>query len=77
VPSPELARSLVAALLQNASDLTADARLLLENRRFARAYALAVLSVEELGKTYLCLQVALGDGPVTAREFWTGWRNHV
>ena len=76
LPSAETARDLIAALLGNASDLVADARLLLANQRFARAYALAVLASEELGKTYLCLQIALGDPTLDARGFWTGWRHH-
>ena len=66
----------MVALLENAADLVDDARVLLQHGRSPRAYALAVLATEELGKTFLCLQVALRDPAVTARAFWGGWRHH-
>jgi hypothetical protein len=41
------------AIAQNARALLADAELLCEHGRYARAAALAVLAVEEVGKFYL------------------------
>ena len=44
--------------LANAQDLLSDARLLLENSRIARAYALAQLAQEELGKIPMLYRIA-------------------
>ena len=38
---------------ENALDLQKDAKLLYNKKRFARAYSLSVLSIEELSKAYL------------------------
>ena len=51
---------LAEAARSNATGLLDDARLLLEHGRFARAYAMAVLGLEEIGKYYLCLKAAAG-----------------
>ena len=77
LPSEEMALSLIHALLANATELVGDARLLLGERRPPRAYALAVLAIEELGKTYPCLLIMLGDPSLTARAFWAGWRRRA
>jgi AbiV family abortive infection protein len=45
---------------ENALDLQKDARLLYDKKRYARAYALSVLSIEELCKAYLFKGVAEG-----------------
>lgn len=50
--------TLADAAGRNAAALQADAALLLSSGRDARAYSLAVLGLEELGKYYLCLTVA-------------------
>ena len=42
-----------AAIAKNARSLLSDAELLFEHGRYARAAALAVLAVEEVGKFYL------------------------
>lgn len=62
IPCREDLLALMHALLANASDLVDDAELLLENARFPRAYALAALGGEELGKIYLCLDALLPLG---------------
>jgi hypothetical protein len=54
MPTADQLRQLKHAAEQNAEDLTADARVLLDAGRFPRAYALAVLALEELGKAQLC-----------------------
>jgi AbiV family abortive infection protein len=48
-----------AAAARNALDLLSDAELLCAGQRWARAYALAVLAVEELGKASGVLTLAL------------------
>jgi AbiV family abortive infection protein len=76
VPERDDLLSLMDALLSNAESLADDARLLHENGRFPRAYALAALAGEELGKVYLCLDALLSSDGVDARQFWWGWRHH-
>src|SRR5688572_19080839 len=53
-----------------------DAALLYENERYARAYALAALAGEELGKVYLCLDAVLTAEGSEPRQFWRAWREH-
>lgn len=76
VPSTEQLVGLISALLDNAAALAEDAALLYEDDRYARAYALAALAGEELGKVYLCLDAVLtADGSEPSR-FWRAWREH-
>lgn len=75
MPSPAQLQQLAAASEKNAVDLAADARLLLEAGRFPRAHALATLSLEELGKRTLCLEMLAGK--LTDREFYDAWRSHL
>ena len=72
----ELAVGLTQALLENARDLAADARLLLEHDRFARCYALSALAGEELGKIAICLDWMLGDPPTSLQETRRAWQSH-
>jgi len=74
-PREDLFR-LAAAALANAGDLLADARLLAEAGRFARAHALATLACEELGKEAHCLQAAWVPRR-TPQSFWAGFSNHT
>lgn len=75
MPSAGQLRQLADAAERNAVDLAVDARLLLDASRFPRAYALAVLSLEELGKLNLCRAVLAGtlDEP----GFRRAWSNHM
>ena len=68
--------ALVQALLQNARNLVSDARLLFENDRYARAYALAALAGEELAKAGITLDTLLGESDVNDREFRRNWSDH-
>lgn len=75
MPTADQLRQLKHAAEQNAEDLTADARALLDVGRFPRAYALAVLALEELGKAQLCHDVLAGDLDETS--FRREWSTHV
>jgi AbiV family abortive infection protein len=75
-PTSEQLVDLVHVLLRNAADLTDDARTLLEQRRWARTYALAALAGEELGKVGLCLEVLLDPAPMDGKSFARAWRSH-
>jgi len=71
--------ALAQAAHDNARSLVDDARLLLEAKRYARAFALAELAAEELGKLILvagtAIRVAL-DLEVDWRRFWHRFRHH-
>jgi len=75
MPSANQLRLLAAAAEGNAADLAADARLLLEAGRPARAHALATLALEELGKRTLCLEVLAGKLDETG--FRKAWSTHL
>lgn len=74
MPTAGQLRHLAHAAAQNAGDLAADARLLLEAGRFPRAHALAVLALEELGKMVLCHEVL--DGELDDDGFRREWSKH-
>lgn len=76
VPTHDQLLELMTALLANAGTLVDDASLLFENDRFPRAYALAALAGEELGKVYLCLDALLASEDVDGKQFWWTWRQH-
>ena len=74
MPTAGQLRQLAQAAAQNATDLAADARLLLGAGRFSRAYALATLALEELGKMELCHEVLAGR--LDDKGFRQEWLNH-
>jgi AbiV family abortive infection protein len=59
----------------NAVEMIADARLMLDAGRHARAHALAVLALEEAGKVCLCLAGLLRI--TTSTEILESWDSHV
>jgi AbiV family abortive infection protein len=66
----DLLREYVTAALQNASELLEEASLLFSNGHSARAYFLAVASIEETGKALQAFDAQgrnLGDSAVTAK----------
>jgi len=48
----ELLREYIQAAFENSQDLITEAKVLIENRRFARSYFLSCLSIEETGKAF-------------------------
>jgi AbiV family abortive infection protein len=66
---------LARAALSNATDLLSDARVLADAGRFPRAYALATLACEELGKQQQCLRAVWL--PCTGEGFWRGFTRHT
>jgi AbiV family abortive infection protein len=65
----------IAAAHRNALRLAADARLLLDNGRYASATALAVLSIEESGKSPILRGMSTMDAEDAKRE-WKDYRQH-
>src|SRR5258708_26909667 len=53
-PDPAVVAEYGRAALQNARDLIADARLLLDHQHWPRACALAILATEEVAKAFVC-----------------------
>jgi AbiV family abortive infection protein len=74
-PRADLAALAQAALL-NARDLLADARQLATAGSVPRAHALAVLALEEVGKSNLCMISLAVPGFQDAEEFWKAFRSH-
>lgn len=74
MPTAGQLRQLAQAAAQKATDLAADARLLLDAGRFSRAYALATLTREELGNMELCHEVLAGR--LDDKGFRHEWLNH-
>lgn len=59
----------------NAVDLYETAKLLFDSRRYAHSVALAILSVEEMGKRALLLSIFLTGADVNTR--WRNYRRHI
>jgi AbiV family abortive infection protein len=60
----------------NARALYEDAVLLHRERRFPRAFALAVLAIEEAGKVSILRGLAMDAGPEDVRHSWKRFRSH-
>ena len=65
--------------IQNADELLSEARTPLEHNHHARAFFLATIAAEEIGKIHLCLEVMSGDEVVAAswKEAWTNHREKL
>lgn len=75
MPEDRQLRQLAHAARDNAAGLVADARLLLDAGRYPRAYALATLAFEELGKMLLCRDALAGT--VNEAVFRREWLDHA
>jgi AbiV family abortive infection protein len=64
--------------IKNAKSLLNDAELLYNSKKYPRAFSLAVLSVEEMGKIPMLVRAACfeKDDNDKWKEFWKGWRHH-
>ena len=60
--------------LKNATELLAEAEVLFEREKFARAYALAFTALEEISKSQLAADVFTGF--ITVKEFDDCFRDH-
>lgn len=69
-------RKAVHAAVMTARELCADAELLLNNGRFARAAALAVLAVEEVGKIKVLLRIFHAPNEPSRKTAWKEYRDH-
>jgi len=74
--SAEIAEGMNAAK-RNAERLAKDARLLFENERYTSATSLAILSIEESGKSQILRELALARNEKELRECWRDYRSHT
>ncbi|MGC3974145.1 MAG: AbiV family abortive infection protein [Nitrospira sp.] len=74
--TPATAAAGIEAAMRNARSLLLDANLLFENHRWARAGALAILSIEESGKPAILRGILLARSEKDVRYEWKRYRNH-
>lgn len=67
----------INAANRNGVRLAEDARLLLENQRFASAAAFAILSIEESGKASILRAIAVARSEDELRHHWKDFRSHT
>jgi AbiV family abortive infection protein len=65
------------AAIQNANRLARDARLLLDSGRNASAMALAILAIEEIGKTGILRGLAVSSDEAALKSGWRDYRSHT
>lgn len=73
--SSQIAEGMNAAR-ENAARLAKDARLLFDNQRFASAFALAALAIEEVGKEPILRGMA-AQGDAGLKEAWRDYTSHT
>jgi len=64
------------AARRNATRLLGDAKLLMEAKRFPTACSLAILSIEESGKTSLLRLLAAAPSDKHVKQAWKNYRDH-
>lgn len=62
---------------QNARRLAEDAELLLENKRYASATSLAILSIEESGKESILRELSVARNDKEIKDDWKDYRSHT
>jgi AbiV family abortive infection protein len=67
----------IQAVSSNAESLYLDSLLLFQSGRHPRAAALAILSIEELGKTLILAMMALADDAEDLAGLWKDFQNHT
>ena len=67
----------INAALQNAKRLADDAELLLENKRYPSAACLAILSIEESGKSSILRELSVARDGKDLKESWKRYRTHT
>jgi AbiV family abortive infection protein len=65
------------AASRNAKRLADDAAILLDNARWPSAVSLAILSIEESGKSSILRRLATTTNPDDLKEIWREYRSHT
>lgn len=63
--------------ISNSISLLSDAQLLYSNNRYERAASLAILAIEEIGKTSIIREIVLYDNVHEIKESWKRYRRHT
>jgi AbiV family abortive infection protein len=75
--TPAQAAEGIEAAFKNAIALLGEAELLLQNKRWQRAAALAILAIEEAGKPSLIRGILVATDGEHLRDKWKGYRTHT
>lgn len=62
---------------ENAAALLTDAQILFENKRFERCVALAILAIEEAGKSSIIRSILLTEDQKELNTEWKNYRKHT
>jgi AbiV family abortive infection protein len=75
--TPEQASAGIGAALRNATALLEDAELLLNAGKWPRAASLAILAIEEAGKSSIIRALLLARSDDELRQEWRAYRRHT
>ena len=75
--TPAQAAAGIEAAARTAQGLLRDAKLLFENQRWERATALAILAIEESGKTAILRQILIAANSMELKMAWRSYRTHT
>jgi AbiV family abortive infection protein len=76
VLTPEQIADGINAAVRNSTRLLIDSKMLMENRRYPSAAALAILAIEEAGKVSILREIALETDEGVAKA-WRRYRSHT
>src|SRR3989338_4855085 len=65
------------AAILNAKDLVKEAEILLENDCYPRAFALAVLAIEETGKVLIIKEILCANDESELEKAWDSYQTHT
>jgi AbiV family abortive infection protein len=74
--TPEKAAKGIEVANKNALSLLSDAILLFDHKRFERSVALAILAIEEAGKSSIIRSILVEDDPKELKKGWQNYRRH-
>lgn len=75
--TPAMAARGVQAVMANAEQLLTEAILLWNNKHFCRAVVLAILAIEEAGKSQVLLHILCSKTDGARRKLWKEFRTHT
>jgi AbiV family abortive infection protein len=75
--TPAQAAAGIDVATRTARGLLGDAELLLENKRWERATALAILAIEEMGKVEILRSILLARDAAELEMEWRAYRSHM
>ena len=65
------------AAIKNARRLFNSAEILFENKDYATAVSLAILAIEEAGKTSILREISLATDETLLKKCWKEYRSHI